>query len=587
MLNGVRTLLRFDWREDKRFVLFTVAASVMGALLPILNALLPLFVYRCAAIGSLESLGLLLLCYLLVRYGLSAGILKLSKVAFVLRTRLAARFSLMLHREICRADYPWLEDPDYLLLKERAQKFIYADWHGFSYQVDQLFDMLGQLVSLLLLGVLLGRLNPWVPVAALAASLLTAISAKRMRHREAQHTLEAVHAERQWHYFDDLYDSLPYAKDIRLFGLQEWLLNKEAVFAEGVCQVYKKRATASFRAEGMSVLLEALALGGLVAYLLMGTSWTGANVGELLTFFYAMHAFVSTAQGLVQSATSLSGYEVYHQSLDQFLRLTRSTRNANGIPVPAPPFVFEFRDVSFRYPGQREDALSGINCTFSTGEQIGIVGENGAGKSTFVKLLLGMYRPTSGTVLLNGTDISALDDQAYRRLFSCVFQDLRLFDFSIKDNLCLGADIPDASLDAVLAQFRLTALVIRQSKGVHTPVGRLFDQEGFIPSGGEEQRLALCRVFLHRRPVIVLDEPTSALDPKAEDALYKSVAGLATDRLVVLITHRLASAKDCHRILVFQEGRLIGSGSHVEIMAQKEHYYTLYTTQAAHYQSGQ
>ncbi len=243
-----------------------------------------------------------------------------------------------------------------------------------------------------------------------------------------------------------------------------------------------------------------------------------------------------------------------------------------------------FHDVSFHYPNQKTLAVQHLNLTLSGNDQIAIVGPNGSGKTTLVKLLVRLEVPTSGMITLNGVDIQRLDLKTYQQLLSVVFQDYRLFPFSIQENVTAFDKPGGGKLTQALQKAGMWQRVSQMPDGVATKLFEQFDHDGAYLSGGESQKVAIARAWYRDAPIVVLDEPTAALDPVSELEIYDQFQKLATNKLAVFISHRMSSTKFAKRVLVFDRGRLVEYGQHQTLMAQHGLYYDLFMAQAKYYQ---
>ena len=244
----------------------------------------------------------------------------------------------------------------------------------------------------------------------------------------------------------------------------------------------------------------------------------------------------------------------------------------------------EFKDVWFRYPGAEKYSLETVNVTLNKGEITTIVGENGSGKTTFVKLLLGLYRPTKGKILLNGINIDMYSDEEYRKIFAPVFQDYRLFAYTIRENLVFDGQHNKTEVEALLAELGLDQKINSLPDGMEQYVGKGYEQSGVDFSGGEAQKIAIARAILKDSVCVVLDEPTAALDPIAEMELYKQINELAGEKACVLITHRLAGVRFSNRILYFENGRIVEQGNCQELLKKEGKFYAFYRLQARMYE---
>lgn len=248
--------------------------------------------------------------------------------------------------------------------------------------------------------------------------------------------------------------------------------------------------------------------------------------------------------------------------------------------------VIEFRHVSFRYPHTENYVLNDVSLTLKAGEKLSVVGLNGAGKTTFIKLLCRLYDADSGEILLDGVNIKDYDYDEYMKLFSVVFQDFRLLAFSAKDNILLGKEDEngDENVDRLFEKTGILKKIDSLPKGRDTMMFKQFDKEGVELSGGEQQKMAIARALYKDAPVIILDEPTAALDPVAEYEIYRQFDSLVNGKTAVYISHRLSSCKFCDNIAVFSEGTVKEYGTHSELVHKPDGIYAeMFKAQAQYY----
>lgn len=249
-------------------------------------------------------------------------------------------------------------------------------------------------------------------------------------------------------------------------------------------------------------------------------------------------------------------------------------------------FTIEFRHVSFRYPGSDQDVLKDFSIKFRIGERLAVVGKNGSGKTTFIKLLCRLYDPTEGEILLNGIDIRKYDYREYLSLFSVVFQDFKIPALPLGENVAVSTEYDAQRVELVLERVGLGELLQKMPAGLNTPLYTDFDKNGVDISGGEAQKVAIARALYHDTPFVILDEPTAALDPLAEYEIYSHFDDLVGTKTAVYISNRLSSCQFCNDILVIDGGKAVQRGNHEELVKDQEGlYYTLWNTQAQYYQT--
>lgn len=247
-------------------------------------------------------------------------------------------------------------------------------------------------------------------------------------------------------------------------------------------------------------------------------------------------------------------------------------------------YEIEFRNVSFKYPGSSTYALHNVSMQFEIGKRLAIVGMNGSGKTTFIKLLCRLYDPTEGEILLNGIDIRKYNYQEYMSIFSVVFQDFKLFAQKLGENVAAGAEYDPALTLDCLKKAGLADMLAKLPNGMETYLYKEYDKDGINVSGGEGQKIAIARALYKDAPFIILDEPTAALDPVAEAEIYSKFDEIAGDKTAIYISHRLSSCRFCDEIVVFDEGTVIQQGTHDALVTQKDgKYYELWHAQAQYY----
>ena len=306
-------------------------------------------------------------------------------------------------------------------------------------------------------------------------------------------------------------------------------------------------------------------------------------VGSVVQYVGALMELVKSVSDLFFVITENRVYTGHLQKLFEYLDLP-DAKHQGSRPVSGTDHTIEFRNVSFRYPGSETDVLENVSITLHAGRKQALVGANGAGKTTFVKLLCRLYDPTEGQILLDGTDIREYDYDQYLNLFSFVFQDFKLFALPLGQNIAASETCDTERAEDCIRKAALEDRYREMPDGLVTWLYHDLSEKGVEISGGEAQKIALARALYKGSPVIVLDEPTAALDPIAEAQVYAGFSSMVEDRTAVYISHRLSSCQFCDEITVFDKGRIVQQGTHAELLENPEgKYRELWDAQAQYY----
>lgn len=388
--------------------------------------------------------------------------------------------------------------------------------------------------------------------------------------------------------YEEVVQNYRKGKDVRLFGIDRLVVREGEKMVENFGPYIKKQIWLS-QAEGIAGSVLSLLIGG-AAFAVMGRyALQGAiEPGNVISFAGSIQQLSAAVIGIAFSLGSLNLWNVRMDHVFQLFALEEEPEEKSPRTKKIPTLeTIEFRDVSFRYPESQEDTLKNISLTIHRGEKIAAVGPNGSGKSTFIKLLTGLYEPTAGRILFNGRDRSEIDRQTWRAYMASVYQDFMIFSFTLGENIVLGDKRDAQKIADVLKRLKLTEKVEHMKDKIDTWLYQDYGEDGRELSGGEAQKLALCRALYKDAPFIVLDEPTAALDPVAEYEIYKDFETLVEDKTAVLVSHRLSSCKYCRKIFVFDNGSIVQSGSHSELLQQQDGLYkTLWDAQAQYYVEG-
>ncbi|MCD7998232.1 MAG: ABC transporter ATP-binding protein/permease [Clostridiales bacterium] len=394
---------------------------------------------------------------------------------------------------------------------------------------------------------------------------------------------ESVSMERFFIYYYQILEDFGPGKDIRLFHLHELLMKRNNQCDDSIFGFKKQTMELKRGFEGISRVLEALRSAFVYGYIGVKALLTGITIGSFSMYTGAAATFSGSTANLLNIIVRLRQDCRY---LEEFVKLEEvpvESEREGFKDIDTDHVTLEFRHVSFRYPGTDRDILTDVNFELKQGESLSIVGRNGAGKTTVIKLLSRLFKPTGGEILINGTDIHSIDFEVYRKLLSVVFQDFKIFEFSIEENVAAGKEILENRLESALKNAGIYEKIQTLQRGSQTFVGKQFDENGTEFSGGELQKLAIARALYKDSPVIVLDEPTAALDPYAEEEVYERFSELTEGRTTIYISHRLSSCKFCRRIIFLEDGKIVEDGNHEELICLNGKYAEMFQMQASQY----
>ena len=405
-----------------------------------------------------------------------------------------------------------------------------------------------------------------------------------MKAAEHQQSIfdEIVFINRVGEYFNRIIADYENGKMFRMYQMQDFIININRKYTVKSMEWFKKLYKAIYSYNTTSQIIGVLAT-GLLYCLVITKAYVGAiTVGSILMYVGYLQRMLHSLSISAAQISSSSIVVNYLRSYYDYLSL--EVDDMPKAEVNSADFEIVFENVSFKYPNSDNYSLRNVNCTIRKGEKLAIVGQNGTGKTTFIKLLCNLYKPTEGRILLNGVDINSIDSDSYTDLIAVVFQDFKLFATTLAQNIACTHDVDYQRLDDALNIVGIENRVDRMDKGVESMITRYLDDTGIELSGGEAQKVAIARAWYKNSPLIILDEPTAALDPLSEFEIYNNFNEIVTDKSAIYISHRMSSCQFCERIIVFDAGTIIQEGNHSSLMNDTSGlYFKLFDAQAQYY----
>lgn len=492
-------------------------------------------------------------------------------------------FETLLADYTMKMDFEHTEDPAVLEQLNRAKEGI--GWYsgGVTGVLNSVYDMILHITVLAGVTTVIAMTCPLLlPVQVLALFLITFLNAKKNKIEIEQHTELAKINRVFGYYFYQLAD-FSYGKEIRLYDSQEMMCRKADSITKDLMGTWKhgvrRQRTYSWRMDKVNAVRDG------VSYFYMGflAITKRITLGDFSMCVAAASELYQGMWGMVYAWQEIVKRCIYACQYIDFLEypeaLTKGDRKVTGAE-----HVIEFSHVSFRYPRSEQYVLKDINLKINYGEHLSVVGLNGAGKTTFIKLLCRLYDVTEGEILIDGVNIKEYSEEEYRKLFAVVFQDFKLFAFSLKENIAFNTEAGDEDINHVLELSGFYEDAKKLPEGLSTMLYKSFDEHGTELSGGQQQKTAIARALYWNAPIVILDEPTAALDPVAEYDIYRHFDCLVGNKTAIYISHRLSSCKFCDHIAVFADNTIKEYGTHSELVNKKDGIYAeLFAAQAQYY----
>lgn len=590
----LRLLFHVLWKANLFFFIsLLILALLSGTLSPLtllINAtLLDLIVRSVSAPSAIPGLTEQIVFQLLLFAGITLGGQLLARlrryIEDVYQKKVTHFISLLIAEKASQLDLAFFENPAFHNRLSNASNE--ASFRPITI-LSQLLTLCSTGISVIGVSVLLFQWQPWIVLLVILVSSIRYLLTVRQGKARVKLTLEQTPLQRKAQYTNTVLTSDLYAKEVRLFGLAPWLLKRYRQQLENLYQHIHKHERQHLIVSLVSEPILTLVRPALVAYTVVQViqraisvghfSLYTQSIGQLDTGFFTI---INTGAQLHEKMLFLANLATFLQYMPTIEQPRSPLLSIDSTTISAP--VLEFRDVSFSYPDTTKPILKQISFRIAPGETAALVGKNGAGKTTLIKLLAGLYEPTEGQILLNGTDISTLDRLELRAYLSVIFQDYALYHLSAADNIGLGqiGGIEDRLRIEQAAERSGFATVIQGfAKQYETVLGR-FIERGQELSGGQRQLLALSRALMRESPVLILDEPGAALDIENELAFFRRLFSSQHEhqQTILFISHRFSTVQQAEHILVLEEGQLIEEGTHEQLMQKNGHYTRLFAMQ--------
>jgi ATP-binding cassette subfamily B protein len=591
MFNNFVYAVKLTWQLNNQFIIAMIVMGVLSALYMLIGIYIPKIVLALVEnkvttdtmIKVLVAVGIIILVVKLINT-------KAQYVGEYAWDKVYKGLVSKYLRKSFTTDFKNMENPDFLDLIERSKHAMY-NYQGISGYCRRGSNILSNIVLVVIAGAAIAVINPLIILVLVVISyfiykiLDSTMEWMKVNFRDAMSS-----NFRKNYYFSSTARDFKYAKDIRLFKMQDFIEQTwkdiNTVYYAACKKNHRKWVMCEAKMSFLR-LFQNLLLYVVLIYMVLNK---GMSISDFVLYIGLVASF-STA--MTDMFCNMVWMNMNRMELDDFRTFMDWNEDKPDIEkgqgvsknIGLKQFEFKFENVSFKYPGHEKYVLKNINLTIEAGSKLAVVGINGAGKTTLTKLLMRLYEPTEGRILLNGVDVKKYDRDIYFKIFAPVFQNIEIFAFPVWQNISMK---PENETDKnrtmeALERSGLDEKINKYENKIDTMLLRIFDPNGVDLSGGERQRLAMARALYQNREVLVLDEPTAALDALAEDRMYQEFNQMVKGKTAIFISHRLSSTRFCDKIVMFEDGRIIEEGTHEQLIKANGKYRNMFQVQAQYY----
>ena len=580
----VMKFIKFSFKADKKYYFLVLLNCIINALLTVFNSYsLSLIIATCEKGDYTSSL-------------YRGGAIALINVLFyflckLLSSRIEIETQVMNNRvneELCyiltRVEFQAIEDPYYLELTERAKQAIENQGCIFGF-ISSLASLLQGIITLFgLMAVILTFDYIVLIIIFVSFVIFTGLTLLSLK-TQVKFFNDLIPINRRFGYYLTILTEPRYGKDFRFYPIGKFMNKKFEDYGDEQAKYLKRVGNILGLVGAAQSVLKVIENILIYSYLILKTIKNSLPVSKFSLFISCALSFSSVIESMVNTSTSFLRHSQYVAPIMELVELPLPLEKKDAIPFEGEIETIEFRNVSFTYPRTTSKILDNVSFKINKGEKISVVGLNGAGKTTIVKLICRLYKINEGEILVNGVNIDHYNYSSYISKISAVFQDFKLFAYSIKENI-LNEDGDEKEAYQIACKVGLKEKIDKLDDGINSLYSKSFDEKGIELSGGECQKVAIGRALHSKSSLIILDEPTSALDPIAEAEIYSSFNNLVQNKTAIYISHRMSSSVFCDKVLILNNGKVEDFAPHKELIKKKDSlYYKLFTSQAKNYAS--
>lgn len=583
----LKRLLGDAIRTDRKMILYILFACLLGAFAPLVLSLMPKLI-----VGVVENPGtdairrilLISLGFFALEFLVEGVSLYCSNQVIVVANK--TRFELMneQNKKMASVDYKYISDRSIFKMYGMAFEATSGDWGGVVGTLREFARTAPIILSLILIGGVITALSPLTGALLLLYAITYAYAQRQANKEVRDNDAEINKITDEIRYYNKTAGDFKAGKEIRLFNLKDMILNayKNVINKRKSFSLRGVRKT--FRKSLLSVLILILAQGIFAYTLILNFKNGSVDTGSFLMYLTLMLQFVLLADRAIEDYEFfVVNQTIYVENLYDLLETDKLNVSHGDRDRLSGAVDIEFRNVTFAYPNTDKKVLDNLSFKIAKNETIALVGNNGEGKSTIINLLVRLYRPDEGEILLNGVNINEFKEEELYKMFACIFQQVNIYPYTLGENISMHETYDLERAKRAIEDVGLKERIEEEKNAYERNMSHEIAKDALELSGGQEQKLAISRAVYKDSPILILDEPTANLDALAEHEIYSKLNDLREDRTSIYISHRLSSTKFCDRIILLKGGKIFEEGTHDDLMKKKGEYYEMFTIQGKYY----
>lgn len=583
---NIKYIISRSYDYSKLLFIYYGMFAILTAIQPFILIFFPKFIID-ELIGFQRPLNLILMLTSMFLLSVITGffIAYLQSLKTTQIIKITFQFSRKITEKNLTTDFINTENPDYLNKMENANRALSDVNNGLQGLLHNLFSLFSNSIAFIGYITIIASLNPFILlflILAVICSYFLSLSAKKFEHSKNDEI--SSNDRRSAYAYQIMYD-FAYGKELRIYNLASNIANMYKMAKEKRLKIHKDIKYRYFLIEIADTIFLLTREGLVYTYLIYLYLKGGITIGSFTMYFATIAGFTGWMKSIMNNIVHIRAQNLYINDLRKFLEIENEKETENTHPLPQTPYSIEFRNISFKYPNSENYVFKNFSIFIPTKQRLALVGHNGAGKTTFVKLLCRLYEPDAGEILINGINIQSFSKEQYHTLLSTVFQEIKILAFSVAENIALAENemIDIEKVNDCLEKSDMSKKIASLKKGINTSMLKFLDAEGIEFSGGENQKIALARALYKNGEIIVLDEPTAALDALAEYNIYNQFDHYFEHKTAIYISHRLASTRFCDKIAFIENGELAEYGTHQELIERNGKYTEMFNVQAQYY----